>query len=1122
MKAKLSLKSFHVLGCTFLICITYLFISPILAQKINRETEEIIIEVKEAMHRAERFSLPLFAPTNFAAANEAFHRALEEVEKGENPERIFEYCEQTLKLLDAAFERARISQDALRPLIIIREETIDLVKNRLVPWRADPDFFKGRLLSESDFREEQSYNLPKAESMFGEAVLRAEVGDLDGARAFAREAELEYRNSAIEILKNDNLHEARAKLREVESDISAESFRIANSELDKLERFLYSQESKKFSIGELSNEIRFGIPHVFDLAGIETLFRGYTDQIIEVTPEDLIALREVATKSLTNERITELLLAAEEDYRKAIVRTEGRNRITDQQAALAAESAYREAILISLREGQLKEGRILLEESRGSVTPEEYRKRARNFENAEGLFEQVRNPGTSTKDFLGHIKKIENWIFLFPIPPSSLPDLTVELWSVPESQKKYAHLKWLSPYPPVTEQLTTVLAVVKNIGIGGVNHKFDTELYVDGNLVKTWTFSPYLKAENMQDPLSRGETLIREYTGKFAAGKHNFHWKVDTKNEVAESDESESSNELKASYVWKTSSNLPDLIVEDIYHEGDLLVGNVTTWKIKIKNSGKTDVTTPFMTSLKSDGVQFGIFWLDTLKAGESKTFETKQSTSIIGSQYTYKDTITGTVDVSNVVPEANENNNVKVEKFTISYVDLAVTSLVIIPTQPLVHEPVTFSFDIKNNGPADASNHFKIRVMPGKVSSKGTTEPIFLTFPMDKLPLKVGNTINLKHKVTLAYAGNYQAGVIADYSDPKGVFKKVYLEKYSANNTKTFNFHLKQTYYVKVAKIEYTNCNDGVIVHLDRSGGFWKGEVKLQLMSGSKVISFAKPYNKNEVIVASNQNKSEEIAPSTYFRGYDLKLKVYALEAGKSIPSTAPEKTIKFPQNEQIVINSVSPGSGAKGSKVLVTVHGKALVSSYTPSPPSVSAKSKKCTECPDYDGISIKVKNYTYDQIAAELDIKANASTGKKWIHVWAPCNGAAAIPFNITASKPQVPTTKEYTLYLKKQAGPPKGGAHPFSGSILPIPNAVLQTITNVNTALGARVGVRIIKTGYTTDDCDKSKAVVDLAPGKSTSDFKGASLSNGLAIAACIYIVQANAVPNQVALKITYTK
>ena len=68
----------------------------------------------------------------------------------------------------------------------------------------------------------------------------------------------------------------------------------------------------------------------------------------------------------------------------------------------------------------------------------------------------------------------------------------------------------------------------------------------------------------------------------------------------------------------------------------------------------------------------------------------------------------------------------------------------------------------------------------------------------------------------------------------------------------------------------------------------------------------------------------------------------------------------------------------------------------------------------------------------------------------------------------------------------------------------------------------MGVRIIKTGYTTDDCDKSKAVVDLAPGKSTSDFKGASLSNGLAIAACIYIVQANAVPNQVALKITYTK
>jgi len=147
---------------------------------------------------------------------------------------------------------------------------------------------------------------------------------------------------------------------------------------------------------------------------------------------------------------------------------------------------------------------------------------------------------------------------------------------------------------------------------------------------------------------------------------------------------------------------------------------------------------------------------------------------------------------------------------------------------------------------------------------------------------------------------------------------------------------------------------------------------------------------------------------------------------------------------------------------------------------------------------------------------------STGKKWIRIYSKCHGGALIPFTITESKPQVPTTKEYTLYLQKQAGPLKGGTHPFSGSILPIPNGVLQTITNVNTALGTQVGVRIIKTGYTTDDCDKSKAVVDLVPGKSTSDFKGASLSNGLSIAACIYNIKANVVPNQVALKITYTK
>jgi hypothetical protein len=1093
-----------------------------MAQELNREIEDRLSEVRASMHRAEKLRVPLFSPTTFSAANERFQAILESLEKGESLEIISRDCEETLKIIEAAFERARISQDAIRPLIVVREETIDLVKERLAAWQRDPDFFKGRLLSESDFREEQSYNLPKAENMFGEAILQIEVGNLDGARSLAGEAEFEYRNSAIEILKNDNLDEARKRLGEAEASSSVESFRRASAELDELEKFLHSPEAREISIGELSKELQHGIQYALSLVAIEKPSREDYSRGDEVTLDDLAALREFAMGSAPSRRALEHFFMAEDEYRGAIGQEEGRIRITDQQAALAAESAYREAIIISFHEGTLTESRDQLENSRERLSPEEYRERAQNYEKAKGLFEESQGPGISSKDFLKMVKKSKDWMFFSPLPSGSLPDLVVELWSVPESQKKYAHLKWLSPYPPQADQLTTVSAVVKNIGVGDVDQKFSTELYVDGKLVKTWTFSPYLKAEKMQDPLSRGETLILDYTGKFSGGQHNFHWKVDTKKEIKESDESQSSNELKASYVWKASTGLPDLVVENIFHDGDLLVGNLTTWKITIKNKGATDVTTPFLTAISSGGVQFGSFWLDTLKAGKSKTFKTKQSTSIIAGNYTYKDTITGTVDVSNVIQEANEGNNVKIEHFTISFVDLAVTSLTVLPANPVVHEPLTYSFDIKNNGPADVKNQFKIRVMPGQVSTKGTTEPIFLDFPKDKLPLKAGNSINLKQKVTLAYAGNYQVGVIADYSDSKGIYKKVYLEKNAANNTKTVDFHLKQTYYVKIAKIEYTNCNDGVIVHLDRSGGFWKGQVKLQLMSGSKVISFAKPYNKNEVMIASNQSKSQEIIPSKYYLGSSLKLKVLAIEAGKSIPSPAPVKTVQFPPIDQLVINKVSPSSGAKGSKVLVIIHGKALSSSYNTSPPIVSAKSKKCTECPDYDGISIKVKNYTYDQIEAELDIKANASTGKKWIHVWSTCNGANAIPFIINDSKPQAPVTKKYTLYLQKMKAPIKGGKYPFSGSILPIPNGVLQTITNVNTAMGAQWGVRIIKSGYDTDDCDKSKAVVDLLPGKSTSAFKGASLSNGISIPACVYPVQANVVPNQVALEITYTK
>ncbi|MFQ5823939.1 MAG: CARDB domain-containing protein [bacterium] len=756
-------------------------------------------------------------------------------------------------------------------------------------------------------------------------------------------------------------------------------------------------------------------------------------RMVKSALEDLIALRAEALELAVKESARNSFDTAESAFQRAVLQAEAGNISVAKRIALEIEPGYRETILISLREGALKEARIMQEELREVIHPERYEKSAQNLEKAEAFFEQAHAQGLSAKEFLKLIQKTKKWVFL---SPKLMPDLTVELWSVPKSQMKWSHEKWISPYPPTKDQPTTISVLVKNIGPVAVEDSFDTELYVDGKLVKTWTYLPVLEEEDVQhqkNPLMPGETQICEYTKKFSGGKHTFHWKVDTKNEINESDESKNSNELSASEVWLISANLPDLIVEDIFHKDTLLVGQKTTWKIKIKNSGKTDATVPFMTSLKANGVQIGAFWLDILKAGESKTFETKQYSAIITGKYTYKDTITGIVDVGNVIPETNENNNIKAKEFTTSYVDLAVgDNITVTPQQPVVHKPVAISFIVKNNGPGVATKPFKVRVYPGKVV-QGKTQPFLLPVPKNKLPLKKGDSINLKHPVQLAYAGDYQVEITADFPGPNDP-GFVYKEKDKANNTKTTPkpFHLKETYYVKVDEVVYSPDKTTAYVVLDRSGGNWKGDVWFFIawqpyaLGGRKHMGDKNPSVGVSVPKGSNHSKWIE---KPILSQYNLTLTPYAIVGNKKIKSPAPPTKV----------NLLPPK--AKPTK---------------PAPPP------------------------------------------------------------------PPKPSTKEITVYLQKQKGPLKGGKLPYAGSILPVYKGILQTIKNVNTAMGNQWGVRIIKSGYTTDDCDKPKAVIDLAPGKSTSELKGTSLSNGLAIVACIYPVQATVISNQVALKVTYTK
>lgn len=354
------------------------------------------------------------------------------------------------------------------------------------------------------------------------------------------------------------------------------------------------------------------------------------------------------------------------------------------------------------------------------------------------------------------------------IAGTMLPDLTLELWNDPLS-----NIRWLSPYPPVKDKLTTVSVVVKNVG-SAVDGSFIIELHVDKKLAKTWTFPSEAEKLDLEKAgkkalFKTGETRSYTHEVKFPkAGKHTFHWIVDPKSAINELNKK--NNKLMATAIWHDPSELPDLVVEDISHDGEPVVGQEVTWKIKIKNDGKVDVDVPFMTSLKNaDGVQFGAFWLNYLAAGHSTIFKTKQHCSSAGTE-----TIIVTVDAGGVVNEYDKSNNTKAKQFIISYVDLQVENLVVKPDKPTICDEIVVSFAVKNNGPGTVTKPFHVSVYPGKVVG-GMTQPIDLEFPKNKLPLIAGQSVPLQHKVYLSYAGDYQVVVTADS-------KMVYIEKDKEN----------------------------------------------------------------------------------------------------------------------------------------------------------------------------------------------------------------------------------------------------------------------------------------------------------------------------------------------------
>ncbi|MFQ5652028.1 MAG: S8 family serine peptidase [bacterium] len=244
------------------------------AQEREQTQEQLLARVEQLMQNARAENVPLLSPGNFARASALYEQALRSVEQGADRERRRSYLEQALEHLEMAAESATRARSYLEPLLVTRNETLELVLGLTGPERERPDYFTGKLLTDADFGNEQSYHLPRAEEQFGQAVALLEEGNLEGAREVAAQAGRAYRSSAIAALETGLLAPIKVRLEDARATTPDESFRMASAALEETASLVASQRRTDFWVAELSGQVRFRVQEALRMAGLEPVLPG--------------------------------------------------------------------------------------------------------------------------------------------------------------------------------------------------------------------------------------------------------------------------------------------------------------------------------------------------------------------------------------------------------------------------------------------------------------------------------------------------------------------------------------------------------------------------------------------------------------------------------------------------------------------------------------------------------------------------------------------------------------------------------------------------------------------------------------------------------------------------------
>ncbi len=199
-------------------------------QERDEVKEQLFKDVQAAFERARAERIAYLSPDNFARANEFYHEALEDYNRGERLKKIREKINQTMEYLGAAFQRAEISRIILEDAMMMRAEA-------------------------GEMGDRYARAFSKADRKFNDVILKIEKGDINRAESDAKEVEQEYRNATIESLISMDLKEAWNELEQVEESIPLEFYEAIVEELRETENYIGDVKGSTFSIADLHREV---------------------------------------------------------------------------------------------------------------------------------------------------------------------------------------------------------------------------------------------------------------------------------------------------------------------------------------------------------------------------------------------------------------------------------------------------------------------------------------------------------------------------------------------------------------------------------------------------------------------------------------------------------------------------------------------------------------------------------------------------------------------------------------------------------------------------------------------------------------------------------------------------